>query len=301
MACLSSGMSLANHWTPEGANYSGVMSVYSVIQIDGIEQYSDQLEVGAFCGDECRGSAIAGEFYLTHRYLAILTIYGETGHQLTFKLYDHNTGQEYEPASQETITFIEDGYGNPIEPYILNFNGASSGTTQTITLSQGWNWISTYIEVENPVAMLQLLEVALGEKGLYIESSELLSTEYLDGEWIGDLEEVGITNEQMYLIQTSDGCTIQLHGMVANPTNHEITIHPEWNWVGYLCSEEMTIAEALAGFVPEDGDQIESMEGYAEYIDGEWLGLETLKPGQGFLYYSNSATTKTFTFPSSAK
>ena len=170
--------------------------------------------------------------------------------------------------------------------------------TQTIELSQGWNWFSTYIEADD---LLQQLEASLGENGLYIESSELLSTEYLDGEWLGDLEEVGITNEQMYLIQTSAACTIQLQGLKANPANHVITINPEWNWVGYLCSEEMTIAEALAGFVPEDGDQIESMEGYAEYLDGEWLGLSTLKPGQGFLYYSNSATTKTFTFPSSAK
>jgi hypothetical protein len=146
-----------------------------------------------------------------------------------------------------------------------------------------------------------MLETALGEKGLYIESSELLSTEYVAGEWIGDLDEVGITNEQMYLIQTSDGCTIQLHGAIVDLNDQEITIYPEWNWVGYPCSEEMTIAEALSNMVPEDGDRIENMEGYAEYLDGEWIGLETLKPGQGFLYYSNSATTKTFTFPSSAK
>ena len=172
---------------------------------------------------------------------------------------------------------------------------------QSIALQAGWNWFSTYIEASNPVALLQMLETALGEKGLYIESSELLSTEYLDGEWIGDLEEVGITNEQMYLIQTSAACTIELQGHPTNPANHVITIHPEWNWVGYPCSEEMTIAEALAGLVPEDGDQIESMEGYAEYLDGEWLGLETLKPGKGFLYYSNSDVPKTFTFPVSAK
>jgi hypothetical protein len=176
-----------------------------------------------------------------------------------------------------------------------------SHTTQTVELSAGWNWFSTYIEASDPVALLQMLETAFGEKGLYIESSELLSTEYVAGEWIGDLDEVGITNEQMYLIQTSADCTIQLQGLKANPANHVITINPEWNWVGYPCFVEMTLAEALAGFVPEDGDRVESMEGYAEYLDGEWLGLETLKPGQGFLYYSNSTVLKTFTFPVSAK
>jgi hypothetical protein len=105
----------------------------------------------------------------------------------------------------------------------------------------------------------------------------------------------------MYLIQTSTDCTIQLQGLKANPANYVITINPEWNWVGYPCSEEMTIAEALSNMVPEDGDRIESMEGYAEYLDGEWIGLETLKPGQGFLYYSTATEPKAFTFPASAK
>ena len=174
----------------------------------------------------------------------------------------------------------------------------ANGVIQMTALTAGWNWFSTYIEADD---LLQQMEASLGENGLYIESSELLSTEYLDGEWLGDLEEVGITNEQMYLIQTSAACTIQLQGLKANPANHVINIHPEWNWVGYPCSEEMTIAEAFAGFVPEDGDRIENMEDYAEYLDGEWLGLETLKPGQGFLYYSNSDVPKTLVFQTAHK
>jgi hypothetical protein len=63
----------------------------------------------------------------------------------------------------------------------------------------------------------------------------------------------------------------------------------------------MTLAEALSNIVPEDGDRIESMEGYAEYLDGEWIGLETLKPGQGFLYYSTATVPKTFVFPTNSK
>ena len=181
------------------------------------------------------------------------------------------------------------------------FGVTSSKVTQTINLTAGWNWFSTYIKASDAVALLQMLEAALGENGLYIESSELLSTEYLDGEWLGDLEEVGITNEQMYLVQTSAACTIELRGRRANPASRVITIYPEWNWVGYPCSEEMTIAEAFAGFVPEDGDRIENMEDYAEYLDGEWLGLETLKPGQGFLYYSNSDVPKTLVFQTAHK
>jgi len=68
VACLTSGMVLANHWTPvpEGW-YSQSTTIRGVILINGIEQYSDQLELGIFCGDECRGSAMAAEFFITHR------------------------------------------------------------------------------------------------------------------------------------------------------------------------------------------------------------------------------------------
>ena len=112
---------MTNHYIPQGSAYSETMALYGVIQIDGVEQHSGLLEVGAFCGDECRGSAIASEFEITHRYLAILNIFGESGHQLTFKLYDHSLGEELELTSPAAITFDVDGYGNPIEPYVLNF------------------------------------------------------------------------------------------------------------------------------------------------------------------------------------
>ena len=113
-----------NHYIPQGSAYSETMALYGVIQIDGVEQHSGLLEVGAFCGDECRGSAIASEFEITHRYLAILNIFGESGHQLTFKLYDHGLGEELELTSPAAITFDVDGYGNPIEPYVLNFTSS---------------------------------------------------------------------------------------------------------------------------------------------------------------------------------
>ena len=290
-ATANTGYTFVN-WTKNGSQVS-TSPTYS-FTVSGNASYVANFTLNSYevtaSANPVMGGIISGSGTYNHGATCTLTATANEGY--TFINWTKN-GEEISTEATYSFTVTEN------VAFVANFE--ANAISQTIELSQGWNWFSTYIEAENPVAMLQLLEVALGENGLYIESSELLSTEYLDGEWIGDLEEVGITNEQMYLIQTSDGCTIQLHGMVANPTNHEITIHPEWNWIGYLCSEEMTIAEALAGFVPEDGDQIESMEGYAEYIDGEWLGLSTLKPGQGFLYYSNSATTKTFTFPSSAK
>ena len=131
-ACLLTESIWANHWTPQSSAYSEVMALTSVIQIDGVEQFSDQLEVGVFCEDECRGSQMAIEFAITHRFLVQLTIYGENGHELTFKLFDHSIGEELDLASPDAIIFNSNGIGqsiSPINPYILNF---TSYTIQNI-------------------------------------------------------------------------------------------------------------------------------------------------------------------------
>ena len=140
VACLSVGMLRANHWTPidEGL-YAYSMTLYGIIQIDGVEQYSDQLEVGVFCGDECRGTAFANEFFLTHRYLVEVNVYGENGHQLTFKLFDHRSNQELVPTSTETIAFTLDGYGNPIEPYALDFTPIEPSTAFHFITAGNWS------------------------------------------------------------------------------------------------------------------------------------------------------------------
>jgi hypothetical protein len=171
--------------------------------------------------------------------------------------------------------------------------------TQTVTLTEGWNWFSTYVEADD---LLEQLEDALGENGISIESRNDGMTEYDGEDWFGDLDDVGITNEQMYLIQTSAACTIQLNGIPANAASHPITINPGWNWIGYPCAQEMSITEALAGFEAEEGDQLESKAGYTEYDGEDWFGeIETLTPGQGYLYYSNSAVPKTLIFQVSRK
>ena len=97
LACLLNGILLANHYEP---CYSGLYSQTNtniiVAYIDGVEQQSTSLEVGIFCGDECRGSAMAAFFEPLGRYTFYLNAYGENGHSMYFKLYDHNTGIEYE-------------------------------------------------------------------------------------------------------------------------------------------------------------------------------------------------------------
>lgn len=119
------------HWTPvdEGL-YSESTTVIAVVQIEGVEQYSNQMEVAVFCCNECRGTAMAAEFPATHRYLTIINVYGETSHVLYFKAYDHATNQELEMNPVVSVIFTENGSGTLFEPLEISFTDQVSGNIE---------------------------------------------------------------------------------------------------------------------------------------------------------------------------
>ena len=166
--------------------------------------------------------------------------------------------------------------------------------TQTVVLAAGYNWVSFHVETGDPIEILDMLKAGLGDNGLSIEANGM-GTIYDGAEWFGDLDYEGIYNEQMYLIEVSVDCTVELQGTPADPANYEITIYPGWNWIGFPCSEEVEVNVALGGFEAEEGDMVESKGDITMFLDGLWSEF-TLVPGQGYLYYSNSTTPKTLVF-----
>ncbi|MBR6847483.1 MAG: T9SS type A sorting domain-containing protein [Bacteroidales bacterium] len=290
--------STANHWTPEDTNYSDNMGLTGIIQINGVEQRTETLEVGVFCGNECRGSNTLSYFQPTDRYIVMLTIYGNTGDNLSFKLYDHVTEQELDLTSPEDVTFNVDGYGTPVAPYALDFFNT---ITHTRALVSGWNWYSTYIEL-NGINGLTMLENSLGDAGIriqgrngYVEQFEYQGIKT----WYGTLN--GINNEQMYKVRTNVACNVEMIGDVASVANHPITINRGWNWIGFPVNHSVSVTSALSGFVPEADDIIKGRNGYSTFIvygtTTMWYGtLNNLEPGQGYMYKSNSNTAKTLTF-----
>ena len=284
-----------NHWIPNQSSYEDNMTLTGVIQINGVEQQSTTLEVGVFCGEECRGSGLPTYFLPTQRYVVQLLIFGEAGDQLTFKLYDHALGQELNLTSPDAVTFVANGYGSLRNPYVLNF----TDPPQTIALTAGWNWISTYIDA-NEVDCLAMLEEALGDYGVSIATSDDIA-EYLgDGFWLG-LEGYQWPNSEMLMVEVNADCTVSLEGPAVDPSTVSITINPGWNWIAYPMDSEMSLEDALADFEPEFGDGIASYGGITEYI-GIWTGdFETLEPGHGYMYYSASEEPKTLVFSTGTK
>lgn len=120
-----------NHWVPDYHQFPTNMNVVAILEINGIEQQTEMLELGVFCDDECRGSCRL-HYYASpvDRYLFFLTTYGESGDPYTFKLFDHLTQQELDFTSPNEMAFhSNDIIGQVFDPYIFSFTGGNCSVT----------------------------------------------------------------------------------------------------------------------------------------------------------------------------
>ena len=115
---------IVNHWIPDESLYANNMSVIGLIQIDGVNQNSTSLEIGAFCGEEVRGSQLVQYIPELDKYLVFLTIHGDNENdEISFRLYNHETEEELDLRSPEAVTFTVNGtLGSITSPYVLNFS-----------------------------------------------------------------------------------------------------------------------------------------------------------------------------------
>lgn len=118
------------HWTFNPHQYEHTMTMVGLVKVDGEEQRAPYFEVGAFCDNECRGSAMLQYLPRYDKYLAFLTVYGEDGNSIKFKLFDHSNGYE---VGRETLPFLfaaDTICGNPGEPFVFDFANLLTITTQ---------------------------------------------------------------------------------------------------------------------------------------------------------------------------
>ena len=208
----------------------------------------------------------------------------------------------------EYLVMATDSAGNVEEKemvaeYTYYYEGPGPAS-QTNLLTQGWNWWSTYVEMNN-VDGLGMLQNSLGHNGQTIKSQNDFTDNYYQdmGEdyWYGSLE--SIQNEQGYLINVADACSVTMTGSAAIPALHPITIQPNWNWIGYPVAVPQTVANALSGFNPMPDDVVKGQSDFTSYYEGfGWYPDDfMLVPGQSYLYFSNANAGKTLTYASGSR
>ncbi|MCL2283382.1 MAG: InlB B-repeat-containing protein [Fibromonadales bacterium] len=107
-----------SHWTADPSAFSSSMTVTSVVVLDGEEVRSSQIEIGAFSGEECRGSTFLQYVPGEDKYIGFLVVYGEGSEKITLKAYDHEEGKEY-AASNAAISFSANAIHGTPDFYIV--------------------------------------------------------------------------------------------------------------------------------------------------------------------------------------
>ena len=178
-----------NFWTPESSRFVNNMNVMAVVEFDGAEAMDDNIEVGAFVGDECRGSVRLMRVEETGRYMAFLTIHGETGEPVSFRVLDNNGEREVIETMELRINAM---VGDFETPYVLHAgsnsmvlfpNPVTKGETFSVEMPSDSNLNGARVEVYN----------ALGN---------LVRTETLTGK---DSSLVGMTTAGVYTVKVIDG------------------------------------------------------------------------------------------------
>ena len=281
------------HYPAVTQPYPDTMTFTTAVMLNGTESQNDHLEIGAFSGSECRGSADLQNYpaNTAHPYLGFLSVHGNGGESITFRVFDYDTGNEYAAINSPVVFTADAIIGNPSVPCLVVITDTR---TQTIPLSAGWSWISVNIAGSSP-SLLDQFKTTIGSAGNLLKGqSEFIQTPG----WIGTLSE--INNAEMYMVNTTAAQNLSFTGLPADPASTPVSLLTGWNWIGYVPQASMPLADALAGLIPQDGDQIKSRTEYSVYSAGSgWTGsLSAMNPGEGYKYYS--ANAQTLVYPSTA-
>ena len=248
------------------------MTLTGVVQINGVEQRSEELELGVFCGDECRGAQKPTYVAVLDRYVYFTQIYGQPTDEFTFKLYDHDSNMELDLLSPEAILFDADGYGTLSSPLALDFTGlvfqidveANFVEGGTMTGGGYHNYGSTCTLTATPNECYNFL---------YWEKQGVI-----------------LSNSPVYSFEVTSNGTYTAY-FTPILYNQEVALAPGWNW--WAPTVQCTLAE-LETALGTNGLIIKAKDATVTYSNGQWSGtLTELTLGQ--MYRIETSNTCEFT------
>jgi hypothetical protein len=234
--------------------------------------------VGVFYGKECRGVANIQYTPAGNSYAAYITVYGNNGaqpqEQFEFRIWDASTATEYQAV--EVQAFVENAQvGQPLAPMILH----PAGVVQHIPLVAGWNWVSTYLQPNNP-GVNTVLKYTANATGNIIKTNDTYAQYGANGIWSGTLQQIGW--KKSYQIMVSAPTELQI---VGQPIVDTVTIPvvSGWNWIGYPYDEIRTTTDYMHSFGNANNDVIQSSTQFSTFASSVWNGsLQSMQPGRGY-------------------
>jgi len=245
--------------------------------------------------------------------LAYMTIYSDVSKlQLSFRFFDASSGNIYsvKPVDGKVYTFEKDAViGTDVNPVILQ---NSSGYVQTIKLKEGWNWVSFNLVPKEGTTLGQFMNSMskwdINDKIVMINGT--VAQEYtcrsdknaaLGQIWENGNLPITINPSTMYTIHSKSDKTIYLEGEFAR---RYITVHKNWNRLGYNSTINLPIAQALADYLEhaQVGDVVKSQDGFAVVSQSAtglaWKGsLQYMEAGKGYMLKRQADDEVKFLYP----
>ncbi len=228
----------------------------------------------------------------------LLTIKYGTYNAETDSAYESFTWHDttYSTSGTYTYEYINADGCASTDTLHLTINQGTQDTETVIALNNGTNWVSFNVEITLNDLKAALVEAAPTTQIQIVGQNSQTTYNPNNHRWTGNLT---FNMASMYKIKVNSACEITLQGVPVDPADHPYAINQGNNWIAFPLNQDMTLADAFAGFAVQ-GDQLNSQTGGSVYAR-RWQGsVSTLQPGKGYVYKAASGP-RTLVFPTIAK
>lgn len=284
------------------------MNAIIQIQIDGVEQTSNEFELGAFNGNAVTGTERIGCYGSQGYYRAYLSVSGTNGssYEVTFKLYNHQTEEEFEnydisyDGEPYTFTWISESYiGTNKKPLVINFVTTSVHTYTKEILGYGNNdggyyLIATPIDDVDPAEIDDTIATPADDYDLYWfdQTEELEWRNYKQGTF-------NLVSGMGYLYANKYTVELTFTGMPIEDATYDVSLVMDdearfsgWNLVGNPFAEHTAYIDRPFYVMNDGGTEImaQSVSRGIEPMEGVFV---IATEDSETLTFSTTAPTKT--------
>lgn len=284
------------HWDYQHDNdqWDQTMTIVSTVQIDGVPQERENLEIAALCQGKVR--SLAHPVKEGDKYILYLSISGSSkdkNKEVTFMLYDHSTNEGIELQSDNVEYFVSNSYlGTLDNPVVINFLTpyiAKIGETKFETLQAA-------VEAYNEGETITMIKNAQCETAVTID--ENLTIDFAGFTYDGALD----LNATLNVVGTAGKVTsivLNERAQVYHSYALETTIVR--NIEGTASGWGTLSAPTATGNVVFNTTGRHDFYKYEESAKYEWVFVDveenayTMQPGRGYLYANQENVKASFT------
>ena len=272
-------------WVVQGG-FENNMYLETQIQINGVPVTNTNWEVGAFCGDECRGLGGWWVSPVDNSNLMEIVVGGATGDVINFYLYDVEHSEVFRGMCNVTLDWIDGDIGDMFEPLVLNFLTERTFTKEIAAYTEGEK--DHYYLIASPIGTVSPDKVT----NMLTNTYDLYYFDHAatDGmEWITYKAGEGATDPGFdleackgYLYANSEDVTLTFKGFPYTG-NGQVTLTKTgdtywdgWNLVGNPFDDDAFIGRGRSFYkMNNDGTDIISSTGAIGAMEGVFVVAET--------------------------